>query len=209
VLSDDELADIWNALPANDYGRIVRLLVLTGQRREEMAALRWSEIDPEKGLIALPGERTKNKRPHDVPLSDSAVEVLAECPRRDGRDLVFGHGEGGFQGWSKSKTALDRAIMAARVKRHGKKAPAVRAWRLHDVRRTVATAMADKLGILPHVVEAVLGHTSGHRAGVAGIYNKATYASEKAAALTAWAARVRVIVEGAEHKIVALRRPVS
>jgi hypothetical protein len=122
-------------------------------------------------------------------------EVLAECPRRDGRDLVFGYGEGGFQGWSKSKATLDRVILAARLNRHGKNAPVLQLWRLHDIRRTCATGMADKLGVLPHVVEAVLGHTSGHRAGVAATYNKATYGPEKAMALTAWAGRVRAIVD--------------
>jgi integrase len=98
--------------------------------------------------------------------------------RREGRSLVFGEGEGGFQGWSRAKAALDKRVGVAGTK--------VRPWRLHDIRRTVATRLGD-LGTLPHVIEAVLNHVSGHKAGVAGIYNRATYAREKREALNAWA----------------------
>jgi integrase len=209
VLSAYELAEIWNALPSNDYGRIVRLLTLTGQRREEIGGLRWSEIDFNNLVITLPGARTKNKREHCVPLSDFAMEILAGCPRRDGRDLVFGEGEGGFQGWSKSKTALDAAINEARIKRHGTKAPVFSAWRLHDLRRTCATVMADRLDVQPHIIEAILNHISGHKAGVAGTYNRALYASEKKAALALWGEHLRTIVERAESKIVPLRATVA
>jgi integrase len=198
VLSSAELAAIWAAVPANDYGRIVKLLILTGQRREEIGALRWSEIDLEKRLIELPRERTKGNRPHDVFLSDSALEILHECRRRDGRDLVFGDGAGAFSGWSKAKEALDSAIEAGR----GKHAPAPKAWRLHDLRRTCATGLAD-LSVQPHVVEAVLGHQ--WQTGVAGTYNRATYNREKAEALTLWADHVRSFVQGAEYKVVALK----
>jgi hypothetical protein len=99
---------------------------------------------------------------------------------------VFGEGEGGFQGWSKAKAALDRRSADAGVK--------VRAWRLHDIRRTVATRMGE-LGILPHVIEAVLNHISGHKAGVAGIYNRSTYTNEKREALDLWAAHLVSICE--------------
>jgi integrase len=192
VLTDSELATIWNALPDSDYGRIVKLLILTGQRREEIGGLRWSEVDSDKRLISLPKERTKNKRQHDIPLSDSAIDVLSECRHRDS-DFVFGR-RNGFGGFGVAKRALDQAIM-----------PALAPWRLHDIRRTVATAMADKLGVQPHVIEAVLNHVSGHKAGVAGIYNKAVYAKEKREALTLWADYVRSIVEGTKRKVVPLR----
>jgi integrase len=95
---------------------------------------------------------------------------------------VFGEGEGGFQGWSRAKAALDKRLNQAGVK--------VRPWRLHDIRRTVATRLAD-LGTLPHVIEAILNHVSGHKAGVAGVYNRATYAREKREALNAWADHFR------------------
>jgi integrase len=190
VLTDRELFQIWSNVPANDFGRILKLLILTGQRREEIGALRWSEIDVDRRLISLPGERTKNHREHQVPLSDGAVAVIGQCPRRKDRELVFGDGEGPFSGWSKAKISLDKAISTkARIHRS-------RAWRLHDVRRTVATRMGD-LGVQPHVIEAVLNHVSGTKAGVAGIYNRAIYAAEKADALARWADHVASIVRDA------------
>jgi integrase len=192
VLSDEEFRVIWQALPESDYGRIVRLLILTGQRREEIGGLRWSEVDKAKRLIRLPSDRTKNHRVHDVPLTKAALAILNTQPVRDGRDLVFGDGprsnvqdarEAGFQGWSKSKTALDE------------KTKGIQPWRLHDIRRTVATRMAD-LGVQPHIVEAVLNHVSGHKAGVAGVYNRAAYAGEKTAALELWAKHIDRLVSG-------------
>jgi integrase len=184
VLSDGELAGIWNACKADDFGRIVRLLMLTGCRRDEIGALRWSEVDLDRGVLMLPGERTKNGRAHTVPLSDLAQTVLAGCPRRAGRELVFGEGEGAFAGYGKAKLGLDKRIGAPQP------------WRLHDLRRTCATVMADRLCVQPHIVEAALNHVSGHKAGVAGIYNRAVYAAEKAAALNLWADRVASIVRG-------------
>ena len=101
VLTDAELVAVWNAAkPNSDYGRIVRLLILTGQRREEIGGLRWSEIkhadDPAKAHIALPAERTKNSRPHDVPMADLALEIIGGCDQSDKRELVFGEGDGGY-----------------------------------------------------------------------------------------------------------------
>ncbi|WP_046867480.1 tyrosine-type recombinase/integrase [Microvirga massiliensis] len=190
VITDAELKAIWQACQDDDYGHIVRLLILTAQRREEVAAMTVGELDLADQKVALwsiPKERTKNGLPHDVPLSATAVAILNSAPRREGRELLFGSGEGGFQGWSKAKAALDKRVAAAGVK--------VRPWRLHDLRRTVATRMAD-LGTLPHVVEAILNHISGHKSGVAGIYNRATYAKEKREALNAWAAHVAGLLSG-------------
>jgi integrase len=197
VLSDAELTAIWNALPDSDYGLIVRLLILTGQRREEIGGLRWSEVDVAKRVIALPSDRTKNHRAHDVPMSKKALEILKAQPRRAGRDFAFGDGprsngqdgakQGGFQGWSKSKNALDEQTKIA-------------AWRLHDLRRTVATGMAD-LGVQPHIIEAVLNHASGHKAGIAGVYNRAAYADEKAAALALWAKHIDRLISGKSVRV--------
>jgi integrase len=175
---------IWKAAPENDYGRIVKLLMLTAQRREEIGSLAWSEIDTARKLITLPPDRTKNSRPHDVPLSDSAMAVLESTPPRVGRPLMFGSGKGGYSGWSKSKEALDGAAKVA-------------PWTLHDLRRTAATRMAD-IGVQPHVIEAVLNHVSGHKSGVAGIYNRSSYAVEKRAALDLWANHLRVAIAAAE-----------
>jgi integrase len=200
VLSDSELREIWNACRDDDYGRIVKLLLLTGQRREEISALRWSEVDLDKALVTLPKERTKNKRAHEVPLSDPALAALPSP--RHGRDLVFGEGMGPFTGFSAAKRKLDGRIHAARLK-HDAKAKPMAEWRLHDLRRTAATRLAD-LGVQPHVVEAVLNHVSGHKAGVAGIYNRAAYAPEKRAALTLWGEHVMELVDGADRKMISL-----
>jgi integrase len=196
VLSDAELCAIWNALPEHDYGRVTRLLLLTGQRREEIGGLRREEIDADKRMIRLPKERVKNGRAHEVPFSDLAWSVLAEQPRRIDRDFVFGDRGQGFTAWSRGKTALDRRLAEAGAK--------IAPWRLHDLRRTAATRMAD-IGVQPHIIEAVLNHYSGHRAGVASVYNKSPYEKDVRAALALWADHVWSIVEGRESKT--LRRP--
>jgi integrase len=181
VLTDAELAAVWTKAPANDYGRIVRLLALTAQRRDEIASLQWSELkdldDAKLARIELPGERTKNGRDHVVPLSVEAVAILKGCIPRKGRSLVFGEGEGPFSGWSAAKRALDKAA-------------GVKGWVLHDLRRTGATRMGDS-GVQPHVIEAVLNHVSGHKAGVAGVYNWAAYEPEKRAALDTLASYIK------------------
>jgi integrase len=179
VLSDAELASVWNAAPESDYGRIVRLLMLTGQRRDEIGSLRWSEIDTKAKTITLPASRTKNGREHVVPLSEDALAVLDTVLHYEGRDLVFGVGTGGFSGWSKAKAALDEKL--------GKD---LAAWTLHDLRRTGATRMADS-GVQPHIIEAVLNHISGHKGGVAGVYNRAAYEPEKRAALDTLASYIK------------------
>jgi integrase len=188
VLTDEELSLVWRLAGNGDYGAILRLLVLTGQRREEVGGMLWSEIDTEGALWRVGADRTKNGLAHDVPLSTPALAVLEGLGRREERDFVFGAGEGAFQGWSNAKTALDGRASAALGR-------TIAPWRLHDIRRTVATRLAD-LGVLPHVIEAVLNHVSGHKAGVAGVYNRSAYASEKCDALTRWGDHVSMLVEG-------------
>lgn len=180
VLKDHELAKVWLALPDNQFGSIVRLLMLTGCRRDEIGRLRWDEVDLEARKVTISDQRTKNKREHVVPLSDEALAILDGVERRDAPH-VFGLRDGPFSGWSKAKAQLDAAV--------GKIEP----WRVHDLRRSVATGMAG-IGALPHVVEAALNHVSGTKAGVAGIYNRADYAPEKREALQAWASHLKVVV---------------
>jgi integrase len=201
VLSPAELRLIWNGLSDDHHGAILKLLALTGQRRGEIADLRWSEVKETE--IVLPAERTKNGRPHTVPLSGAARAIIEAQPRRvnaDGkpRDLIFGLGDGGFDGWSKCRKALDARI----TKAAGKPPPH---WTAHDLRRSFATHAAE-IGIAPHIVEAVLNHISGHKAGVAGIYNKATYSAEKRAALERWADQLLAWVEGRDTNVVPLQR---
>jgi integrase len=190
VLSNDELAAVWCACRNDDYGRIVRLLILTGQRREEVAGLTFNEIDLAGRTWIIPKHRSKNGREHEVPLSSLAVDVLSNIPIRQERLLVFGEGTGGFSGWSKAKAALDKRIAASGQQ--------VKPWRLHDLRRSLATGVADQLGTLPHVVEAILNHVSGYKAGVAGVYNRAAYREEKRQALERWAKHIHGLIGSGE-----------
>jgi integrase len=195
VLTDDELRSIWNALANDPYGDILKLLALLGQRRDEIGGLRWSEVNFDKAMISLPAERTKNSRPHDVPLAPMALAILKARPHVAGREYVFTTGASGFRGWSNYKVTLDARIAAK---------GAISPWRLHDLRRTAATRMAE-LGVQPHIIEACLNHVSGHKAGVAGIYNRATYEPEKRQALTLWSEHLLAVVEGRQSKVVAIK----
>jgi integrase len=190
VLTDAELAAAWKACGDDDFGKIVRLLILTGARRSEVGDMTWSEIDLDAGTWTLPAARSKNHRAHTVPLPATAVEILRSVPRA-GRDHLFGDGDGaGFARWSRAKAELDRRLGAA-------------AWRVHDLRRTVATGMIG-IGIEPHHVEAVLNHFSGHRRGVAGVYNRSPYERQMKMALARWAEHVAALAEGRESNVVAL-----
>jgi integrase len=180
ALTDAELVKVWRAAPDNHYGAIVKLLILTGQRRNEIAGLRWSEIDRKAKTLTLPGERTKNNRPHVVPLSDPAIEIIGGIGARDDRELIFGSGEGGFSGWSHSKKALDEAVKLNEE------------WRLHDLRRTVRTGLG-RLGVAPHVAEAVLNHLPEK---LVRTYDKNKYEPEKRQALDQWAAHIEALLAG-------------
>lgn len=188
VLSANELREIWAALPSGDYGTILKLLILTGLRRAEIGGLRWSEIDLKHGAITLPPDRVKNGRQHIIPMSKPVRSLIAAIPRKEGRDFVFGYGSGGFAGWGMCKDRLDASLSSPD------------AWTVHDLRRTVATTMAE-IGIAPHIVEAVLNHASGHKGGIAGVYNRASYDKEKREALTLWGDHVlKIVGEGAKAK---------
>ena len=188
VLSDEELAAIWRACGNDDYGRIIRLLVLTGCRRAEIGDMAWSEIDLEAATFTIPASRSKNKRPHTLPVMPIMREIIIGVPQMATRDQLFGLRSHGFTAWHEGKPALD-----ARA--------GVTDWHLHDIRRTVATRLAD-LGVQPHIVEQILNHRSGHRRGVASIYNRSVYEREVKAALALWSDHVRMLVEGGERKIV-------
>jgi integrase len=174
VLTPDELRRLWHGLGTDQFSQIVRLLLLTGQRRNEIGKLRWAEVDPAKRQIVLPPERTKNGRLHELPLSTQALAILQGLPRRNSSDFLFGNrGNRGFNDWDRVKVLLDQRLDIA-------------PWRLHDLRRTAATGMAE-LGVQPHIIEAVLNHVSGHKGGVAGVYNRASYAEPMRDALQRWA----------------------
>jgi integrase len=180
VLSNAEITELWAALGDDRFSNIVRLLLLTGQRRNEIGKLRWSEVDFDRAMLVLPPDRVKNGRQHELPLSNQALAILkglAQGPKHNRTNDAFVFGR--FGGWSNEKAALDRAILASR---DGKPIPH---WTLHDLRRTCATGMAE-LGVLPHIIEAILNHISGHKGGVAGVYNRARYEGEMREALVKW-----------------------
>ncbi|MGC2409385.1 MAG: integrase arm-type DNA-binding domain-containing protein [Methyloceanibacter sp.] len=176
VLNDDELAKVWRAAEGS-FGSVVRLLALTGARREEIGQLRWSEIDGDS--IKLEGARTKTGTAHIIPLSAPARALLNTVPRISGSEYVFGAKP--ISGWSRHKAELDTSA-------------AVTGWRIHDLRRTVATGM-QKLGVGLQTVEAVLGHTSGSRDGIVGVYQRHDFANEKRAALEAWGQHVMRLLD--------------
>lgn len=181
VLSDDELRAILQACDRlnEPFGALIRLLALTAQRRDEVGQMTWREVDLNARIWTIPKERAKNGIAHDVPLSDTAVKVLAGVRRIAGsRGLVFTTtGETPVSGFSKIKKRLDAAV------------PDAPPWVLHDLRRTAATGMA-RLGVNLPVIEKVLNHTSGSFGGVVGVYQRHHFAEEKRAALEAWAAHV-------------------
>jgi integrase len=177
VLTEAELTTIWRALDHSLFSDIIRLLILTGQRRSEIGSLRWSEVDLDCGLIVLPPTSTKNRRLHELPMSRQVRAILERQPRHIHNEWVFGRR---FTNWSDAKDQLDRRLNG------------MTDWRLHDCRRTAATMMAE-LGVLPHIIEAILNHVSGHKSGVAGIYNRARYADEMRTALQRWADHVDAV----------------
>jgi integrase len=194
VLDDNEIAALWHACDqvSPPFGAIVRLLLLTGCRLNEIARLRWSELVD--GAIWLPPERTKNHRPHIVPLCALAQRVIEGVQRFPDSALLFTNtGTTSVSGWSKTKAKLDRVL--------GNLPP----WRIHDVRRSVATHMAE-LGTQPHIVEAALNHVSGAKASVAGVYNRAAYAREKRDALELWASHVAELIAGRPLRVLPMRR---
>jgi integrase len=187
VLNDDEIRLAWNAFESAGwpFGPIGQLLFLTGARKSEVADMRWSELDLAARVWLLPKSRSKNKREHQIPLSEAAARILEGLPRiGSAKGLVFTTtGETPVSGFSRAKATVDRTMMAP--------AP----WTIHDIRRSVATNL-QKLGVRLEVTEAILGHVSGSRAGIVGVYQRHDYATEKRAALDAWARRLDAIVTG-------------
>ena len=181
VLFDDELAALWRATDgAGPFNGIMRLLLLTGQRREEVAGMTWTELSNDLSTWTIPANRAKNAATHIVPLSAPAQELLRGVHRFG--ELVFPGLRGAFNGWSKAKTALDAKS-------------GVTNWRLHDLRRTAATGL-QRLGVRLEVTEQVLNHVSGSRAGIVGVYQRHDFASEKRAALEAWGEHALAIING-------------
>jgi integrase len=199
VLSDDELAALWQA--AGDagfpFGHGVQLLVLTGARREEIFGLSWREVDLEAACIRLPAARAKAKEGRTIPLAPPALDILATAPRIGGGDLAITlNGRNPLGNIHRMKVRLDQS-MTAPLGEALNAAP----WRLHDIRRTVATGL-QRLGVRLEVIEAILGHVSGSRAGIVGLYQRHRFEAEARAALEAWARHVQALAAGRDFSAV-------
>jgi integrase len=190
TLDDDEIKAVWNACPPDDFGRIVKLLILTGMRREEVGQLRWSEVNLDTGVVSISGERIKNKKRLKLTLPPVAIEILRSAKPADGRVFVFGRdgNRSGFSGWAWGKLDLEKRITDIRGK-------SLEAFVLHDLRRTMRTGLG-RLGVAPHISELAINHV---KKGMEKIYDKHDYQPAITAALAAWADHVMAVVEGRER----------
>lgn len=186
VLSDDELIAIYGAGASEGFPfeQFLKLLILTGQRRGEVAGMRWSELELVKGIWTLPAKRTKNATSHIVTLAPLAISILKSVPRFLDSDLVFTTtGETPISGFGRLKERLDVAVGLD-----------AEDWRFHDLRRTMATNMA-MMRVQPHIIEAVLNHKTGIVSGVAATYNRHAYFDEKREALEIWAQKIQELTK--------------
>ena len=206
VLTESEICSLWTASDqiGHPFGAFLKLLILTGQRRSEVAGMCWSEIDADKQIWTLPGERTKNGATHTIPLSPQVWTIIEDASQMNGDGdhdhILSTTGETAISGFSRAKQQIDK-ITGLR-----------KAWTYHDVRRSFVTHVAtlrvkdkatgdERLAVQPQVIEAIVNHISGHKAGVAGVYNRATYDLEKREALELWAGHVEAIVAKATANI--------
>jgi integrase len=208
VLSDDELRWFWKACDTIEwpFGPLAKILLLTAQRRDEVAGMEWADVGLKNHTWTQPREKTKNDRVHEVHLSALAIELLKSTPRIS-EDFIFtSSGEKPVSGFSQAKRRLDRAMLTAKQQVLGADCDAIPPWVLHDLRRTAATGMA-RLNIAPHVVDKVLNHVSGTIRGVAAVYNRFEYLDERRAALEAWSQYVNTLTaeQAVGSKVVALR----
>ena len=196
VLTDAEVVAFWRATDKmnSPFGAMLKLLLLTGCRLNEVARMERSELRENLTSWTIPGRRTKNGRDHTVPLAPPARALLSELDGLPECKFVFSTNlKTPVSGFSKLKRRLDARMEG------------VPPWRIHDLRRTCATGMAE-LGIAPHIVEAVLNHISGAKASVAGIYNRAQYATEKKASLERWASHVEGLVSGKPAVVISIKK---
>ena len=188
TLEDEALKAIWAACLDDDFGKIVKLLILTGCRRDEIGALRWDEIDLKTGMLIIHEGRVKNRHALRLPLPEPALAILRSIPRGDG-PCVFGN-DRGVTGWSFAKHKLDERFAGVTLPN----------WRLHDLRRSMRTGLG-KLGVPPHIAELAINHTPK---ALIATYDHYSYEGEIGAALTKWSEHVMAIVEGRKSKIVPL-----
>jgi integrase len=204
VRQADELRWFWQGCQTlgQPFGTISQLLLLTGCRLKEIACMQWDELSDDLAMLRLPGSRTKNGFPHDVPLSPLAREIITNVGRVPGCKYVFTtNRRTPVSGFSKYKKQLDQAMATVAGK-------AIAPWRTHDLRRSCATGM-NGIRISPHIVEAAINHVSGAKAGVAGTYNRERYEAEKRDALERWARYVSGVTSGRGANFISMNTATS
>jgi integrase len=209
ALTDDEIRLFWAGCDKLGwpFGRMYQLLLLTAQRRDEVAGVEWAEIDIDRCLWTIPREKAKNNRGHEVHLCKLAIEVIAGLPRFNSRFVLTTNRDRPVSGFSKSKERLDRHMLEQRRVQIGADGiedaggAAIEDWVLHDLRRTAATGMA-RLNVSPHVVDKILNHVSGTIRGVAAVYNRHGYFEERKAALEAWGRYVERLVRPTPSNVI-------
>jgi integrase len=194
VLTEAEVKKFWKATDqvAELFGHVLKLLLLTGQRRDEVAEMRWAELSDDLTTWTIPKERTKNKRSHVVPLAPAARDIIRAVKRTSDVFVFSTTGSTPVSGWSKVKRRLDSLM-------------GVEPWRVHDLRRTAVTGMAE-LNISTDVIELTVNHVSGSRGGIAGVYNRSEKIDERRKALEAWSNKIDIIVKGRPANVVKLQR---
>jgi integrase len=202
VLTDSEIIVAWNVWEnmAWPFGDAFKLMLITGQRRSEVASMRWKDIDKKRRVWTLPREHTKSDRLNEVPLSTLAFEIIDAVPK-SGPLLFSTNNKTPISGFSKAKSYCDAEILKI-LKKENPKAKLV-AWRLHDLRRTLSTNMA-RLRISENVVERLINHAIGASKGTAGIYNRHGYTDEKQHAMEVWASFLIKLMSHSDDKVVSL-----
>jgi integrase len=195
ILADEELTALWRACEGDEpFGPALRLMILSGGRRNEVSQMTWTELDHERRVWTLPRERSKNGREHKMPLPSQAWDILDAVPRLAGSDYVFTiDGLRPIAGWAKAKTRL--SMRAGLVED---------SWRLHDLRRSAASGM-QRLGVSVPIIEKALNHISGTFRGIVGVYQTHDYADEVRIALQKWADHIEQLVGGKPAQVVKLR----
>ena len=198
VFDNGEIRAIWSACRDDDFGRIVKLLMFTGCRRDEIGGLRWSEIDFDSDTVTIPASRTKSGRQLQLMLPTPAMVLLREAPRKADREFLFGQSGAAFSRWSYEKMAME--------KRLAESGNQLKPWTLHDIRRTARTRLGE-LGIEPHIAELVIGHAA-HKTGIVGTYDHYSYAPRIKDALALWGSALTCIIDPATgNNVTPIRRP--
>lgn len=197
TLSKAELVKVWNACETMNYpfGPLIRLLILTSQRLNEVAEAEWAEFDLDGRKWIIPAERAKNKTPHLVHLAPTAIDIIRALPRRAGVPWLF------------STTIKTPVSGFSRAQRIIIRESGVTGWTFHDIRRTFATLGTEELNISPVVIDKIQNHVAASVRGVARVYQRGQYLPQRQQALETWACYVeRLVNESVSAKLVELRR---